>query len=131
MHVLVHGTVNPDGEPNSHTGVYLREQDLDSLVKTNALVGKPVKIEHRGDKVGEIVSAWRCVNRSLKSYHNIFLLHPFRDYYIIIIHSGGRLCNVFADDVSNTNAYKYPCNALSSPTQQLNATPYELGRFLS
>jgi hypothetical protein len=63
MHVLVHGTVNPDGEPNSHTGVYLREQDLDSLVKTNALVGKPVKIEHRGDKVGEIVSAWKYGNR--------------------------------------------------------------------
>jgi hypothetical protein len=57
--MLVWGTVNPDGEDNAHTGVLLRERDIADLSSTNALVGKPVKIEHRGGDVGRVLHAWQ------------------------------------------------------------------------
>lgn len=57
--MLLWGTVNPDGEDNSHRGVLLREKDIEDLAASGSLLGKPVKIEHMGDQVGEIVSAWR------------------------------------------------------------------------
>lgn len=63
MHVLAYGTVNPEGESDSHTGVLLRERDIDSLAASGALVGKPVKIEHCGDAVGTVLSAWKHGNR--------------------------------------------------------------------
>jgi hypothetical protein len=62
MHVLVHGTVSP-GEADSHTGVYLREKDIESLADSGALIGKPVKIEHCGDGVGTVLSAWKYGSR--------------------------------------------------------------------
>ena len=62
MHVLVHGTVSP-GVADSHTGVYLRETDIESIASTGALIGKPVKIEHCGDGVGTVLSAWRHGDR--------------------------------------------------------------------
>ena len=61
--MLLWGTVNPDGEDNSHTGVLLRQRDIDDLAATNGLVGKPVKIEHGGGDVGRVVSAWKHGNR--------------------------------------------------------------------
>jgi len=61
--MLIWGTVNPDGEQNDHVGVYLRQKDIDDIARTNALVGKPVKIEHKGGDVGHIVSAWKHGNR--------------------------------------------------------------------
>lgn len=61
--MLVWGTVNPDGEDNSHTGVLLRERDIVDLADTNGLVGKPVKIEHEGVSVGRVVHAWRHEKR--------------------------------------------------------------------
>lgn len=57
------GTVNPSGEPDSHRGVLLRERDIEDIAASGALIGKPVKIEHMGDNVGEVVSAWRHGNR--------------------------------------------------------------------
>ena len=62
MGMLVHGTVSP-GEADSHTGVYLREKDIESIAATGALIGKPVKLEHCGDGVGTVLSAWRHENR--------------------------------------------------------------------
>lgn len=61
--MLLWGTVNPDGEDDSHTGVLLRQRDIEDLSATNALVGKPVKIEHEGGNVGRVVSAWKHGNR--------------------------------------------------------------------
>jgi hypothetical protein len=58
MRMLVWGTISP-GESDSHTGVYLREKDIESLATSGALLNKPVKIEHQGPSIGRIVSAWR------------------------------------------------------------------------
>jgi hypothetical protein len=57
--MLLFGTCNPDGENDSHQGVYLRKTDISNLVETGALLSKPVKIEHVGQPVGHIVSAWK------------------------------------------------------------------------
>ena len=57
--MLVYGTCNPDGESDAHRGVYLRKTDISSLVNTGALLQLPVKIEHAGQPVGHIVSAWQ------------------------------------------------------------------------
>jgi hypothetical protein len=57
--MLVFGTCNPDGENDTHKGVYLRKNDISSLVNTGALIHLPVKIEHVGQPVGHIVSAWQ------------------------------------------------------------------------
>ena len=61
--MLVFGTCNPAGESSGHRGVYLRKDDICDLVRTNALVDLPVKIEHVGQPVGRIVSAWQHGDR--------------------------------------------------------------------
>jgi hypothetical protein len=61
--MLVFGTANPEGEDDAHRGVYLRRCDIETLIRTNALHGKPVKIEHTGCPVGHIVSAWKNGNK--------------------------------------------------------------------
>jgi len=60
--MLVYGTASP-AEKDSHTGVYLRNNDISRLVQTNALIELPVKIEHCGQPVGKIVSAWQNGDR--------------------------------------------------------------------
>ena len=57
--MLLWGTVNPDGESNAHRGVLLRDKDIEDLAASGCMIGKPVKMEHMGDAVGEVVSAWR------------------------------------------------------------------------
>lgn len=61
--MLVYGTCNPEGESDSHAGVYLRKDDIQRLVRTGALVDLPVKIEHAGTPVGKVISAWEHANR--------------------------------------------------------------------
>jgi hypothetical protein len=61
--MLLWGTVNPDGEDNEHTGVLLRQKDIEEIAQGASLVGKPVKLEHKGDPVGHVVSAWQHGNR--------------------------------------------------------------------
>ena len=61
--MLVFGTCNPAGESSAHQGVYLRKDDISDLVRTNARVDLPVKIEHVGQPVGRIVSAWQHGDR--------------------------------------------------------------------
>jgi len=61
--MYIWGTVNPDGEDNEHTGVLLRQKDIDEIAKSQALVGKPVKLEHKGADVGRVMSAWKHNNR--------------------------------------------------------------------
>ena len=57
------GTVNPDGENENHTGVLLRQKDIDDISSLGSLLGKPVKLEHKGGDVGRVVSAWKHGNR--------------------------------------------------------------------
>ena len=61
--MFLFGTCNPDGESDSHKGVYLKTTDIETLVKSNALLKLPVMIEHTGQPVGHIVSAWRHGDR--------------------------------------------------------------------
>lgn len=61
--MLVWGTVNPEGEADTHTGVLLRQKDVDDIANHGSLVGKPVKLEHKGGDVGRVVSAWKHGNR--------------------------------------------------------------------
>ena len=61
--MLVFGTCNPAGENSSHQGVYLRKDDISSLVKSGALLQLHVKIEHMGGSVGRVVSAWEHGDR--------------------------------------------------------------------
>ena len=61
--MLVFGTCNPAGESSSHQGVYLRKDDIASLVNSGALLHLPVKIEHMGTPVGRVVSAWEHGDR--------------------------------------------------------------------
>jgi hypothetical protein len=44
--MLLWGTVNPDGESDTHTGVLLRQKDIADIASTASLVGKPVKRVH-------------------------------------------------------------------------------------
>jgi hypothetical protein len=61
--MLVYGTCNPAGESDAHTGVYLRKSDISRLVQSGALLELPVKIEHTGIAVGQVVSAWEHADR--------------------------------------------------------------------
>lgn len=61
--MLVYGTVNPPGETNGHTGVYLTEQDIVDIVESKSLYNKPILIEHKGESVGKVISAWKNENR--------------------------------------------------------------------
>jgi hypothetical protein len=56
--MLVYGTANPVGyATNYYDGFYLTDADIDTITPT--MVGIPVKIEHKGGSVGEVVSAWK------------------------------------------------------------------------
>jgi hypothetical protein len=55
--MLVWGTVNPVGEKNNYKGFYLTRDDVRDC--TSDIIGKPVKIEHKGTNVGHVVSAWQ------------------------------------------------------------------------
>eukprot|EP00961_Rhodomonas_salina_P072804 978186-Rhodomonas_salina.1 len=56
--MLVHGTCNPTGEKAGYSGVYLSADDISRIVSHKELVGKPVLVEHGGNKVGSVISAW-------------------------------------------------------------------------
>ena len=60
--MLVFGTASP-AENNSHTGLYLRKDDISRLVRSGALLDLPVKIEHTSTSVGKVVSAWENGDR--------------------------------------------------------------------
>lgn len=56
-HMLVYGTCNPEGYGDeSYEGLYLTDADIRQI--TPLMPGIPVKIEHRGVNVGQVVSAW-------------------------------------------------------------------------
>ena len=56
--MLVVGTCNPRGESSVYNGLYLKQDELENLVATDAMLGVPVKTEHSGDSVGRVVSSF-------------------------------------------------------------------------
>jgi hypothetical protein len=58
--MFVWGTANPAGEHNeSYNGLYLTKHDIDNMVASHSLVGLPVKVEHKGIDIGQVVSSWK------------------------------------------------------------------------
>jgi len=57
--MYVWGTANPVGESAGYDGMYLTGSEINNMVLDRELHGLPVKIEHMGDNVGTIVSAWQ------------------------------------------------------------------------
>ena len=54
--MLVWGTANPEGLGESYNGLFFRQSDLAKTARD--IIGKPVKIEHKGVSVGSVISAW-------------------------------------------------------------------------
>lgn len=55
--MLVYGTCNPEGFGDSnYEGLYLTNSDIENMVPQ--MPGIPVKVEHRGEGVGKVVTAW-------------------------------------------------------------------------
>jgi len=57
------GTANPSGENETYDGLYLKKHEINNMVLDRDLVGLPVKIEHKGDQIGHVVSAWQHQGR--------------------------------------------------------------------
>jgi hypothetical protein len=58
--MYVWGTANPAGEHNEeYNGLYLTKHDIDEIVLSESLKGLPVKVEHTGVDIGEVVSSWK------------------------------------------------------------------------
>jgi hypothetical protein len=56
--MLIWGVANPEGEQDGYNGLFLTADDIDVAVKGNAMDGLPVKIEHKGVRVGKVVTSW-------------------------------------------------------------------------
>jgi hypothetical protein len=56
--MYIWGTANPKGEDSDYNGLYLTASDIETVVKDKSLEGLPVKIEHKGVAVGNVVVAW-------------------------------------------------------------------------
>lgn len=56
--MLLWGTVNPEGEDDNYKGFFFTKKDLQKCITNNEIVGKPVKIEHKGINIGQVVSSW-------------------------------------------------------------------------
>lgn len=55
--MLVYGTCNPEGYGDaSYEGLYLTDADIQSIAPQ--MSGVPVKVEHMGSAVGNVVTAW-------------------------------------------------------------------------
>lgn len=56
--MLILGVCNPAGEECTYNGLYLKQDELQGLVASRAMVGVPVKAEHSGQSVGTVVSTF-------------------------------------------------------------------------
>jgi hypothetical protein len=59
------GCVNPKGEDDGYNGLFLTAADIKDVVRDNSLNGLPLKIEHTGVSVGNVVTAWAGTNGKL------------------------------------------------------------------
>lgn len=58
MGLLLFGTANPAGFGDaSYDGIYLTDKDMNDMLPT--MPGTKVLIEHKGESIGQVVSAWR------------------------------------------------------------------------
>ena len=57
------GTANPSGENETYDGLYLKKHEINNMVLDRTLIGLPVKIEHKGNQIGNVVSAWQHEGR--------------------------------------------------------------------
>lgn len=64
--MFIVGTCNPRGEPNTYNGLYLTEGELQDIVHKKKMNGLPVKTEHGGEDVGQVVSSFLNDNRELQ-----------------------------------------------------------------
>jgi hypothetical protein len=56
--MLIWGTANPQGVDSAgYDGLYLTDHDIDNMV--SSIKGKPVKVEHKGNNVGTVLSSWK------------------------------------------------------------------------
>jgi hypothetical protein len=55
--ILLYGTCNPSGEADDYNGLYLKQDEIESLVKSG-LGGTPVLQEHRGSPIGKVISTY-------------------------------------------------------------------------
>ena len=55
--MLLYGSCNPSGEDETYNGLYLTQNEMRDSVTRRDLIGVPVKVEHSGGNVGNIVSA--------------------------------------------------------------------------
>jgi len=63
--MLIYGVANPAGEHGNYNGLYLKDAEIDEMLKKGSLKNKPVKIEHRGVNIGSIVSAFKDDKKQL------------------------------------------------------------------
>ena len=61
--MLIWSTVNPEGLQPGYKGFFLTQNDINDCVNSGSLVGKPVKIEHKGGAIGNVVSCWKSGNK--------------------------------------------------------------------
>ena len=57
--MLLIGTANPPGQQEStYNGLWLKQEELADLVQNGSLRGVPVKTEHTGSNIGQVVSSF-------------------------------------------------------------------------
>ena len=64
--MLICGIANPRGEEDLYNGLHLKDSEIDEIIGERAMVGVPVKIEHKGIGIGRVISAFKdgegCLN---------------------------------------------------------------------
>lgn len=56
--MLMLGVANPTGENENYNGLYFKREELQQIADTKAFNNVPVKAEHRGNKLGRVVSSY-------------------------------------------------------------------------
>lgn len=64
--MLVLGTCNPAGEADHYNGLYLKRSEIDDIVANKRMNNIPIKSEHCGQEIGNVVSTFCGEDGSLK-----------------------------------------------------------------
>lgn len=57
--MLICGVANPSGEREGYNGLHLKGSEIDEIIAGREMVGLPVKIEHKGVGIGNVISAFK------------------------------------------------------------------------
>lgn len=52
------GTCNPRGEGDAYNGLYLKQDELEAVVRNGEMIDVPVKTEHSGADIGRVISTF-------------------------------------------------------------------------